>query len=937
MASQSVDTSTNLTGDIYGINNYVNQIRKQHTPEVNEDTMMLGIYGYLGQVFSDMYQNSIVMASEFSKESIPTEAKFEKNIIAHALGHGITDINATPAQMDVLLTFVEDDIIEWARAKDGNGLEKPYTFIFDKDTPIYIGDYCFHVDYDIEIKKIQLKNSGKENKFTYTARYLIDIDNPISDVNNPYLTSPVKMNVNGINVIYTKCTLRQVSKSTIHKKILSDNSIASKTTTFEFDGQLAAFTIDVDEGGKTTHLIPVYEGLSVENKKYPYFYYTYLDAKTIRIKFDRYSYAPRINSDLTINIQTTQGEDGNFTFDPTYYPSFSFESEKYAYSNIGCEIRPITGDSAYGADKKSIEDLKMLIPKEALSRGSITNLADLENYFNAINSDLSTMYLYKKRDNALHRLYYTFLIMKDSINNVIPTNTIDIKIRPDQLQTEENSGKLVFKKGQVIKLLSDGYGEIYDAQTLSPDYDEAFYYVIPYNFIVNMNPLYGMYFLSIINAKKFLDFSYINDQSIYQYIATSITMYRGYIYNPNTYELTINIEQNIKAESNNVIEYDENNQISKVNIRVIAVFYNEEGAPLRWSEAQFISYNNLANIFSFRFYFETEDFIDVDNRIRIDSGLMEPNSDNAYHAYFPGNIKTTIHILSDKKINYTLKEYATYTNLPSEGEIGVIYTTTDNNKQYIWNDVNRAYEPYANITDLDAVIPNMKDYVLTNSYNVVDGLDFFHDYSDIVSSTVIAQEEEVEGTDQKQEYMMIKQVPVIKYGYFDTEDKAIDFCKELVNRKTYIDYATEILEDAFGIDFKFFNTYGPSKLFTLDNRQRKINRVNLTLTFHYKLNPSHDTNITQDIINDIKAYIEDINNLQSLHMPNLVTEITTKYRDYLVYFEFVDMNGYGPGEQHIYSMDMPDGVVIPEFININTLVSDDPTIDGTPDINLIEV
>lgn len=892
MASQSIDTSTNLTSDVYGINNYVNEIRKKFTPEVNENTLMLGIFGYTGQIFSDLYQNTIVMASEFSKESIPTEAKFEKNIIAHALAHGITNINAIPAQMDVLLTFIEDDIIEWAHARDGNGIDQPFEFIFDKDTPIYIGDYCFHTDYDIEIRKILLKHSGRENMFTYTARYLIDIDNPVSDVTNPYLTSPVRMNVNGVNVIYTKCTLRQVNKSTIYKKILSDNSIASKTTTFEFDGQLAAFTIDVTEGGKTTHLIPVHEGLSVENNKYPYFYYTYLDARTIRIKFDRYSYAPRINSELAINIQTTYGEEGNFSFNPDVYPGFSFESEKYGYSNIGCEIRPITGDSAYGANKKSIEDLKQLIPKEALSRGSITNLADLENYFNAINSDVSTMYLYKKRDNALSRLYYTYIIMKDSLNNIIPTNTIDIKVRPDQLQTEEGSGKLVFKKGQVIKLLDDGHGELFADTELDPDYRNAFYYIIPYNFIVNMNPLYGMYYLSIIDAKKFLDFSYINEDSIYQYIATSISIYRGYINNPDTYEITINMEQNIKDdENNNVIEYDpDTGEIVNVNIKCVAVFYNEEDKPLRWAEAKFISYNSQANIFTYRFSFTTQDYIDVDNKIKIETGLFEPTTNNEFYAHFASNVKCAIHILSKQDSSYGLNH-------------------------------------------LDEIIPNIGEYTLTNSYNVVDGIDFFYDYSEIIDSTVIAEEEEEGGL----EYFTIKQVPVIKYGYFDIEDKVIDFCKELVKRKTYIDYAIQILEDAFGIDFKFFNTYGPSKLFTLDNKFNTINRTNITLTFNYKLNPSYDSNIVDDIIADIKSYVEDINNLSSLHMPNLITEITTKYRDYLVYFEFVDMNGYGPGVQHVYSMPMPDGVIVPEFININTLVSEDPDIDGRPDIILIEV
>ena len=94
--AQSIDKSTNLTSDVYGINSYVNEIKKYFTPTANEETLMLGIFGYAGQMFSDLMQNSIVMASEFSNESIATKAKFEKNVIAHARGLGITGIDAVP-------------------------------------------------------------------------------------------------------------------------------------------------------------------------------------------------------------------------------------------------------------------------------------------------------------------------------------------------------------------------------------------------------------------------------------------------------------------------------------------------------------------------------------------------------------------------------------------------------------------------------------------------------------------------------------------------------------------------------------------------------------------------------------------------------------------------------------------------------------------------
>ena len=907
----SIDKKTNLTPDIYGINSYVNEIKKRFTPDVDEDTSLLGIFGYTGQLFSDLLQNTIVMSSEFSNESIPTKAKFEKNIIAHALGLGISDINAVPAQFDVLLTFVEEDIENWWDSNNLNGKEDEWTFIFDKDQPIYVGEHCFHTDYDIQINKIKIDNSGSSNDFTYTAKYIINDEknnheNPISSITNPYLTSPVRMYSNGKHFLFTKCTLHQVTKTTQYKKVLSDNSITSKTLTFEFEGQLASFTIDAFEANskQPIHLIPVYDGLSVPGGKYQYFYYSYLDSNTIRIKFDRLSYLPRTNCDININIQTTEGENGNFIYESEVYPSIICESTKYGYNNITCEIRPITGESAYGADKKSIEDLKKLIPKEALSRGSITNITDLENFFNMINTEDSKMYFYKKRDNALERLYYSFMIMRDAYNVIIPTNTINLKIptSSEELKGEGGSGKLVFSKGQVIDLElkndSDNYGVLGkddDNWLESNGYNNTFKYVIPYNFVINKDPLYGMYFLSIIDEKKFLDFSYINEKSLYQYIATSLSIYRGYTeaYNPNTYEMSILLEQNMDTKLNDNIEP-----------RCVAVFYDDEDKPYVWAEGEKIDRNEQdksANIFNFKFKFETNDIIDSKNKIRIEGVKVlakdlnpESDQDDTY-GYMSANTKCIIHILY-------------------EAPGGDIYTNGD-------KDIEVRKE-------LEGIISNMDGYTLSNSYTVLNGVDFFYDYSDIISSTVLTEKDE-----KDQEYFIIKNVPVVKYGYFDSEDKATDFCKELVKRKNYIDYAIQILEDAFGMDFKFFNTYGPSNLFKIDGDEKDelapIDRTNLSLTFNVKLAPNYDTNIINNIIADVKEYIEDINEISSLHMSNLVTEITDKYRESLIFFEFADMNGYGPGKQHIYSTDMSDNLTVPEFLNITSRK------DGTPDITLV--
>jgi hypothetical protein len=75
--------------------------------------------------------------------------------------------------------------------------------------------------------------------------------------------------------------------------------------------------------------------------------------------------------------------------------------------------------------------------------------------------------------------------------------------------------------------------------------------------------------------------------------------------------------------------------------------------------------------------------------------------------------------------------------------------------------------------------------------------------------------------------------------------------------------------------------------------------------------------------------IENLNNLSDLHIPNLITDITTKYRKSIEYFEFKSINNFGPGIQHLYRIERDEIDIIPEFININ--IKDDGI---TPDINI---
>jgi hypothetical protein len=310
--------------------------------------------------------------------------------------------------------------------------------------------------------------------------------------------------------------------------------------------------------------------------------------------------------------------------------------------------------------------------------------------------------------------------------------------------------------------------------------------------------------------------------------------------------------------------------------------------------------------------------------------------------------------------------------------------------------------------------------------SVDDGIDFYHDYSAMMRSTVNVKQiqktdssgnlvyKEINRTDSlgnnyieyKPIYLVndngtyyynyeVKRIPLLRANYLTTEALMQEFIFDLEERRKYIEECLYTLEDTFDIDLKFFNTYGPSRMFyynipssqnykvkvsvenlkvlssTEDEDDEKnivgwlhfstqvnitkvrgqwgyitspytgwikladttkvinyIDNVALTMQFALEAESSADKYIADDIVNDIKEYIEDINEINELHIPNIITLITNNYREQLVYFEFLDTNGYGAACQHLYLDEQISADICPEFLNIAT------TVDGTNKPNI---
>lgn len=860
--------------DIYNITESINELTKRYIDSEDEETLALSIYGYITSLESKKIQTAIMMIGELSNEVFPTKAKLDKNIMTHAIFQNIKDINAVPSSMTVLLGIKETDLDTWMINNK---------FIIDKYCTINLSDgsdedYQFHLDYDIILTR-----SISNNTNVYSAIYDMERKNIISDIDNPYLKQPYRININGTIYVFLQCKIRQVSIVKKYTQLISSSIIDNKTFTFEFEDQLADFEVVITENNKTIYLTPVFEGAGIDSNIEYYCSYTYINSNMVRVKFNSESYMPSLNAEVTTIIKTTKGAAAVFEYNESTV--VSFKSEDYGYENVNILLTPNT-KSAGGVDRKTIKELKGIIPKEALSRGSITTETDLDNYFNLINTEDNRLKLYKKEDNQIDRVYYAYLVLKNSQGNIIPTNTISIEFQLDQLI--ESNGRYIIPSGTLIEYNDQNYtGKIIDENEYNPNSDK-YYYITLYTSIISINPLYSSSIMYITNEYPYLTFEYINKDSTVQFISENIHLKRGLL-SGNKYTIDFQTKQNINNDMKMIEFEDENStdKIKKLNMRAFMVFYNNENEPYRYKEITFKDFNYDEYIYDWNIELETDNMHDIHNRIKI-LDLNIPRTIEMTYGYLDASTTTRIYLLA--KFD---KEYGLH--------------------------------------DLSNIVPYLDGWTVTNIYEVYDGIHFFTDYSTITNAHIDAA---------NANNYIVDGIPVLGYHYMYNEDNIFDFVSQMNYKKMYIDNSLQLLENSFEVDFKLFNTYGPSRLFTLDEEGMiSIGRTDISIKFELSLKSSSDIYTKQSIIDYIKDYIEDLNDLGSLHINNLLSDVREKYKSALNYFDFLGFNDFDGKKLHLYQQnleDLDDKFIPPEFINIRNTVNVE-TEEVTPNIDIITV
>ena len=124
------------------------------------------------------------------------------------------------------------------------------------------------------------------------------------------------------------------------------------------------------------------------------------------------------------------------------------------------------------------------------------------------------------------------------------------------------------------------------------------------------------------------------------------------------------------------------------------------------------------------------------------------------------------------------------------------------------------------------------------------------------------------------------------------------------------------------IDFKYFNTYGYSKTYTIDGDSNNyIGHVDIDMILKLSLKDTLDVTTIPEIKAFVKEMMEDVTDIGSWHTSDLVQAVMNEFEDRIWFIEFVGFNTFDADDQHILLKSLEDPKTVPEFINIRNLLN----------------
>ena len=839
--------------DVYAIKETaMNTLGKKYFEDVSLSALNVGELGFVLEQIGTITEDAFNTASVLINEAFPNKCVIPESIYSHAAIFQLDNTFTPCAQCVFILMLEQNEILKYGKTDNNRTV-----FYLDKNTIINVEGIPFTLDYDIRIDALKHQVTGSLVDYNFSAKYVVDTENSISEINDPYIK--IRKTPNGYIIL--QVTAHQVERHEDTDIIINNTKVNYPVLNFEFEGGLAGFDIFYKSPTDTE-----YTQLEKRLKftlpvKRPFCYYKLKDEQTLEISFSsRDSYfQPDFNSEIKIVMYTTLGESGNFESYSGTNIDLQMDSNTYDYNHaLTLAVKPIA-DSSGGGKKLTEEELKAITVENYSSATEISTDYDVQQYFyNYKYRYGNEIMVIKRRDDITERLLSAFLLLKNG-NYIYPTNTSNLNILDTEFDSVDDlENHYTLKSGHVfvysnnsntLRMIPDIMAYDKDAvEELMEEYD--FVYTLPFLISVTKNPnMVGLY-QNIINQTVILNYISSNNDSFEQFITSKLNLNRGL-----SEELAYNLSLSI-IPSSSVDQYVTNlNTYEGNTVRVIAAFIGSDGEEIGYIEMlpTEISESDSSNV-TFTAKLETDDVITTNGMLAILNAVRV-----------------------DKK----------------DDKLWISMTNTNINIYILYNDALTEENQFSEYFD------GMRHFVVTNVYGTNGNSLTFIKPLNMMRSTVLfsnagTQENPIVNAN-------IQLLPVIKANIVNDTDNFNVFINRLTSNYNYLESSLPKLRECTNLDIKFYNSYGRSNNYYIGDNEELIDMVNIKIKFIVTLvEGSDEIEVKKQLVSFIKEFIEQLNSdgTNSLFISNLISAIENNFPS-VHHLKFIGINDYDTSYQTI--------------------------------------
>lgn len=401
----------------------------------DEEFGVLNTIGYQYSISEDLFDMGFYKSAENVREAHIVTAEKKESLLKESYSKDLGDLRhyAVPSQAKFMLVVpiknllvVDDDNGSYV---DSDGWTHK---IFKKEecSIVLTQDFKYSFMYDFEvIIKLNTNLAANPSKYKMRCNYISnnDIVHVLDSDDILYKPIPIFMTNNAdiltevgesecASLVFDLYQFDTVIKNDRYYK--TDNS--SDVKSFIYDDMLADFDV-MYRDLSTEDYRRIAKSLSFNNIKVSVetVFFKYTNDNTIAIMNRSFgNFVPTNNSQLKVEIYTTKGKSGSFTY--------SGKDIVFVSDNTSMVTKTyLLSQPNSGLDTPTVSELKGRLLLDRNIVGTLCNTKDFKKYVNEYYGEDFVNFRKSRHDN-LELCFDVHCIIRDENNHIIPTNTLDV-------------------------------------------------------------------------------------------------------------------------------------------------------------------------------------------------------------------------------------------------------------------------------------------------------------------------------------------------------------------------------------------------------------------------------------------------------------------------------------------------------------------------------